>query len=131
MKAGKRIQKWGVILLSILLMIAMITLPVFADGEEEEKQGFFQSLKTGEIVELIIAAVIVVLLVFFGIKYRAKVAKFFREYKSEVKRIVWFPWDQTKKSTVVVLVVLIVCALAICLLDLGLGKGIVSLIGLF
>jgi len=44
---------------------------------------------------------------------------------------VWLSWDQTKKSTLVVLVVLIICAVVICLLDYGLSKGIMAFIDLF
>ena len=66
-----------------------------------------------------------------GIKFREKIKKFLRVYKSESKKIVWLPWDQTKKSTLVVCVVLIVCAAVICLLDVGLSKGFLAFIGLF
>lgn len=125
MKTGKRMQKWGAALLAVLLMISLLTLSVAADDAQGGKK-----LKTGEWIEIGIGAAIVIVLVVLGIKYRAKVAKFFREYKSEIKRIVWLPWDQTKKSTLVVLIAMVICATVICLLDLGLGQGILALIKL-
>ena len=83
------------------------------------------------IVGLIIAAVVLAIAVVFGIKYREKIKKFLRVYKSELKKVVWFPWDQTKKSTLVVLVVMIACAVVICLLDWGLNKGFLAFVNLF
>ncbi len=83
------------------------------------------------IVGLIILGVIVVVGAILCIRFREKVGKFLRVYKSECNKIVWLPWDQTKKSSFVVIVVLIVCALAICLLDFALSKGILAFINLF
>ena len=86
---------------------------------------------TGTIIALIIAAVVLAVAVVLGIKYREKIKKFLRVYKSELKKVVWMPWDQTKKSTLVVLVVMIACAVTISLLDWGLGEGFLSFIRLF
>ena len=85
----------------------------------------------GAIIAIIIAAVVLVAAVILCIKFREKIKKFFRVYKSETKKIVWLPWNQTRKSTLVVLVVLIACATAICLVDFGLSKGILAFINLF
>jgi preprotein translocase SecE subunit len=86
---------------------------------------------TGTIIGLIIAAVVLAVAIVLGIKYREKIGKFLRVYKSELKKVVWFPWDQTKKSTLVVLVVMIACAAVICLLDWGLGEGFLAFVNLF
>ena len=94
---------------------------------KNEKKG----LSTQTIVWLIVAAVVVVVGVVLGIKFRERIKKFLRVYKSEAKKIVWLPWDQTKKSTIVVIIVLLICAAAICLLDFGLSKGILAFINLF
>ena len=83
------------------------------------------------IVGLIILGVIVLVGAILCIRFREKVGKFLRVYKSECKKIVWLPWDQTKKSSLVVIVVLVVCALAICVLDFALSKGILAFINLF
>ena len=64
-------------------------------------------------------------------KKKGRIKEAWRGFKSETKKIVWLPWDQTKKNTWVVLVVLFVCAAVICLLDFGLGHGILAFINLF
>jgi preprotein translocase subunit SecE len=52
----------------------------------------------------------------------SKIASFFKNNKSEMKKISWYGKAQTAKSTGVVLVVLIVASVAIGLIDLGLSK---------
>ena len=85
----------------------------------------------GAIIAIAIAAAVAVVAVILCIKFREKIKKFFRVYKSETKKIVWLPWNQTRKSTLVVLIVLIACAAAICLVDIGLSKGFLAFINLF
>lgn len=97
------------------------------ENKTEEKKG----MSTQTIITLCIFGVLIVAAVVLGIIFREKVGKFLRVYKSEAKKIVWLPWDQTKKSTLVVLVVLVVCALAICLLDFALGQGYLAFLKLF
>ncbi len=46
-----------------------------------------------------------------------RIGHFFRSYKSEIGKIVWCPWKQVCKNSLVVLAVVIVCAAAICALD--------------
>ena len=46
-----------------------------------------------------------------------RIAEFFRSYRSEAKKIVWMPWKQVRKNSLVVIVVVVACAAAICLLD--------------
>ena len=126
MKKGT-LKKWMTVLLTALLSISLFAIPAFA----AEADAASKKLSTGTIIGIIIAAVVVVAAVVLGIKFREKIKKFLRVYKSESKKIVWLPWDQTKKSTLVVCVVLIVCAAVICLLDVGLSKGFLAFIGLF
>ena len=52
----------------------------------------------------------------------SKIASFFKNNKSEMKKISWYGKAQTAKSTGVVLVVLVVASVAIGLIDLGLSK---------
>lgn len=89
---------------------------------------WFTNLATTAKVWLIVAAVALVAAIVLCIVFRKKLARFFRVYRSETKKIVWFPWAQTKKSTLLVWVVLIISALVICLLDLGLGRGLVAIL---
>ena len=98
-----------------------------AAAEETAKKG----LSTNAIIWIVVGGVVLVAAVVLCIIFREKVGKFFRVYKSEIKKVVWLPWDQTKKSTLVVLVILIICAAAICLVDLGLSKGFLAFLKLF
>ena len=64
------------------------------------------------------------------VSFWEKVKRFFRSYRSEVKKIVWFSWDQTWKNTLVVLVIAVAVAAVVGLLDWGFTKGIIALSGL-
>ena len=90
---------------------------------EEEKGG----ISTGTVVSIAIVAVIVVVAAVYCIKNREKVAKFFREVRSECKKGGWTPWKQVKKSTLVVVIIIIICVIVIGLLDYLFNTGIVSL----
>lgn len=48
---------------------------------------------------------------------RKRIAKSFREYKSELKKIVWYSREQTFHSTIVVLVSIIASAAVIAVVD--------------
>ena len=52
----------------------------------------------------------------------SKIVNFFKNNKSEMKKISWYGKAQTMKSTGVVIVVLLVASVAIGLIDLGLSK---------
>ena len=129
MKTGNLFKKWTAVLCAVLMMISLFAIPVFADEAAPATDN--KGLSTGTIVGLIVAAVLLVVAIVLCIVFREKIGKFFRVYKSEIKKIVWLPWSQTKKSTLVVLVVLIICAIAICFIDLGLSKGFLAFIKLF
>ena len=106
---------------------AVDTAPATGETAAAESKG----LSTGAIVGIIVGAVALVAIVVLCIRFRENLGKFFRTYRSELKKVSWLPWDQTKKSTLVVLVVLIACAAAICLIDLGLSRGFLAFLGLF
>ena len=57
----------------------------------------------------------------------ARVAKFFRDTKSELKKVVWPSKEDTKQNTVVVLVTVALAAVVMILLDTVFG-GILGLI---
>ena len=116
---------------AVLMMISLFALPAFAhEGHDHEGEEVVeeQGLSTAAIVWIVIGGVLVVAGVVLGIKYREKIAKALRVYKSEFKKVSWLSWKDTKKSSLVVLVVLAACALVICLLDLGLSKGLLAMI---
>ena len=118
---------------AVLMMISLFALPAFAhEGEDHdhdhEEEVVEEGLSTAAIVWIVSGGVLVVAGVVLGIKYREKIAKGLRVYKSEFKKVSWLSWKDTKKSSLVVLGVLVACALVICLLDLGLYKGLLALI---
>ena len=127
MKTGKLLKKWMAALVAAILTISLFAIPAFAEDGTQGKGG----VDVGLIVGLCIGAVVLIAAVILCIKFWDKIKKFFRVYKSESKKIVWLSWAQTKKSTLVVLAVLAVCAIVICLLDLGLSQGILAFIKLF
>ncbi len=61
------------------------------------------------------------------VKFSERVKKFFRDYKSEIKKIVWCPWKQVKNNTAVVVVVVLAVGVLVGLLDLGFSKVIAAL----
>ena len=61
------------------------------------------------------------------VKLREKIKRFFRDYKSEMKKVVWPTKEQLIKNTSVVLVVIIFMAAIIGVLDLLFGFGISQL----
>ena len=99
-----------------------------ADGHDHDHDHEEEGLSTAAIVWIVIGGVLVVAGVVLGIKYREKIVKGLRVYKSEFKKVSWLSWKDTRKSSLVVLGVLVACALVICLLDLGLYKGLLALI---
>jgi len=88
-------------------------------GGDKKDEG----LSITAIVWIVVGAVLVIVLAVLGIKFRANIAKGLRVYKSEFKKVSWLSWEQTRKSTFVVVVILVVFALVIGLLDMGLFEG--------
>ena len=122
---------------AVLMMISLFALPAFADDHaghdhdhdhDHEEEVVEEGLSTAAIVWIVIGGVLVVAGVVLGIKYREKIVKGLRVYKSEFKKVSWLSWKDTKKSSLVVLGVLVACALVICLLDLGLYNGLLALV---
>ena len=87
--------------------------------------------KTATIVSLCILGVIVLAITLFCIIKREKVGKFFRSLKSETKKVVWLPWDQVRKNSIVVIIVVVIFAIVIGLLDFAFSQGIINLGTLF
>lgn len=127
----KGVLRWFVLGLFGLMYLALLAIPFVTSYRSTVSLGNKFSMSVGNIIVEGILAAILVAVVVLGFRNRAKLSKIAGEYESEVKRVTWLSWAETKRSTVVVLLALIVCALVICLLDLGLGKGILALIGLF
>ena len=60
-----------------------------------------------------------------------RIAKFFRDYKSELKKITWNPFKSTKSSTILVVSLVVVLAVALAVLDWGSSAGVFGLRDLF
>ena len=60
-----------------------------------------------------------------------KVAKYFRELRSELKKVVWPTYQQVLKKTLVVAACVVVVGLFIWLFDFVAEVGITALIGAF
>lgn len=56
-----------------------------------------------------------------------KISKFFKDFASELKKIVWLPWKNVKSDTALVLVSVVVISAVIGLLDYLLSNGIILL----
>ena len=65
------------------------------------------------------------------VKKNSKVKDAWRGFKSEFKKIVWPSWKQVRKNTLVVIVIIAVCAVVIGALDIAFSSGISALAGLF
>ena len=64
-------------------------------------------------------------------KKKGRVKEAWKGFKSEVKKIVWPSGKQVLKNTLVVLVILVICAVVIGLLDYAFAGGFNALVGLF
>jgi preprotein translocase subunit SecE len=64
-------------------------------------------------------------------KKQGKMGNAWRGFKSELKKIVWPSWKQVLKNTLVVLVVVVICAIIIGALDYAFSQGIIALTDLF
>lgn len=92
-----------------------------ADDKKESKLG------TGFWVSMGVLGVLIIVGVVLAIVRREKLKVWLKSYKSELKKIVWMPWRDVKKNTVVVIVVVIAISIVIGLLDFAFSKGIIAL----
>ena len=56
-----------------------------------------------------------------------RIKKFWREYKSELKKVVWATRESTLKNTLIVAVAVVVVGVCIGILDFAFSSGIVAL----
>ena len=86
---------------AVLMMISLFALPAFAHEDHDHdhaEEAVQEGLSTAAIVWIVIGGVLVVAGVVLGIKYREKIAKALRVYKSEFKKVSWLSWKDTKKN---------------------------------
>ena len=115
----------------VLMMISLFALPAFAD-EHEGHDHATEAVTNNNLVKVIpwivLGGIVVVGVAVLLIKCPEKIKKSLLVYKSEFKKVSWLSWKDTKKSSLVVLGVLVVCAIVICLLDLGLSEGLLAMV---
>ena len=63
------------------------------------------------------------------LKLGARIKKFFRDYRSEMKKIVWPTRTQVIQNTGVVVIAILFVAVIVGLLDLAFGTGIIGILG--
>jgi preprotein translocase subunit SecE len=153
MKANKILVSLLTLVLTLALMFSLFSVSVFAEDAGSSTTGSSNSTTTEEhddhdghdhgsekkeennivetIVSLSIVRVVLIAVAVYCIVKREKVGKFFRAIKSEMKKIVWFSWKDTRKSSIVVIVAVIIIALVIGVLDFAFNNGIKLLYNLF
>lgn len=100
------------------------TTPATTDDTSDNSDN---GVNVGQIVSFVILGVLVVGVIVFCIIRREKVGKFVKALNSERKKIVWYPWPQTMKSTAVVVVVVLIIAAVIAALDFAFSQGVNAL----
>ncbi len=101
------------------------------DHEHEEEGTKKKGLSTTAIVLLAVFGAIILIfavLYIFKPKFRERVKKFFREYKSELKKVVWSSKADVFKNTKIVIIGIVAIAVVVGLVDIGLG-ALIDLIG--
>lgn len=83
------------------------------------------------IVNLVIGGILIAVGAFLIIKNRIKLAAFLRSVKSEMKKVVWSPKDQTRKNFIVVVIICVIVVIAVAILDFAFSWGIAGLAKLF
>ena len=63
----------------------------------------------------------------FFVRIGNRVKKFFKDYSSELKKVVWLSKDDVRKNSAIVIVTVVVCAIAIGIVDL-ISSGAIKLV---
>ncbi len=101
--------------------------PVVGGYTDEQKAA----LKKILIINGVIIGAIVLIAVILVIKFRTRLANFFRSAKSERKKIVWCSKEQTKKNFLVVMIVAIAFAVGLFLADIAFTQGLGAIANIF
>jgi len=78
---------------------------------------------------IVVVIVVIAILIWRNAKLREKIKKFIRDYRSEMKKIVWPTRSQVIQNTGVVLIAIVFIAALVGLLDLAFGTGAINLLG--
>ena len=114
----------------ILFLVSCLCLTLCFGLGVAAEDGANDGMDTFTLVSLIIAGVVLVGVIVLCIVKRAKLMEALRAYKSEMKKITWFPWKSVWRCTVLVLVVVAAVAVLVGLLDLVFFEGQYALVGI-
>ena len=109
MKAKKNLVAF---LISCLCLSLTFCLGVAAEDGSGAKMSTFA------LVSLIVGGVALIAVIVLCIVKRQRLVESLRAYKSEMKKITWFPWKSVWRSTVFVIVVVLATAVLVGLLDI-------------
>jgi len=139
-------RRFSALMLSLAAAFSVCTVSALAaETTEEPVSAASSGLSTWIWIGVIAAVVIAVAVIaFFALRSKKvnaadgdaknqkrsvgeKLKKFWRDYKSELKKITWSPWKSVKKNTVIVLVLLVLLSAVIGLIDYLSSNGITLL----
>ena len=107
-------------LVSCLILCAFFCFGVSAaDAADAANEG----ISTFALVSIIIGGVVLVAAVVLCIIKRKALAESLRAYKRELKNVTWFSWKNVVRSTIFVLVAIIVIATVIGVIDFAFFQG--------
>ena len=86
-------------------------------GESAAEKAEKKERLTRGIINLSVGVVLLGVLVFLAIKFRAKIPGWWKSLKSECGKITWCPKDKLKKNVIVVVVIILAIAVVIGVLD--------------
>ena len=114
-----KMKKCLLLLLAICLTFSTLCIGVAAHTEESTTgTGVFgTNWSVGEFVSLCIAAAVLLVVAVLCIVKREKLKEALRAYRSEMKKITWYPWKQVWRNTILVIVIVGVTAAVLGLLD--------------
>ena len=113
---------------TLLAVVSLASAVEFEDGADAAKEG----ISTFALVSLIVGGVVLLAVIVLCIVKREKLAESLRAYKRELKNVTWFSWKNVWRSTVFVIVAIVVVAAVIGLLDYAFFQGqylLVDLLG--
>ena len=103
-------------LVAFLICCLCLTLTFCLGVAAEDGEG--KGMSTFALVSLIVGGVALIALIVLCIVKRQRLAESLRAYRSEMKKITWYPWKSVVHSTVFVIVAVLATAILVGLLDI-------------
>ena len=102
-------------LVAFLICCLCLSLTFCLGVAAEDGDG--NGMSTFALVSLIVGGVALIAVIVLCIVKRQRLMESLRAYRSEMKKITWFPWKSVVRSTVFVIVVVLATAVLVGLLD--------------